>query len=115
MKRFFIALLCVLFSSLSFSQHYSPCILIDQFGYLPVSPKIAVIKDPVEGFDSEESYLPGNEFALVNAKTGEQVFASPIQQWRGGQTDASSGDRVGYFDFSGVTKTGYYYVLDVEN
>ncbi|MBN1925554.1 MAG: glycoside hydrolase family 9 protein, partial [Prolixibacteraceae bacterium] len=92
----------------------SPFILIDQFGYLPATPKIAVIKDPQKGFDSEQTYLPGNNFALVDAGTDEQVFTASITQWKNSITDESSGDRVWYFDFSEVTQTGNYYVLDVE-
>ena len=114
MKTILIFFLCFLGYFLM-AQNTSAFIIVDQFGYLPESQKLAVLKDPQVGFDSNESYSPGNTFALVNALTNEHVYTGGITAWNNGNTDASSGDKVFYFDFSSVNQTGRYYVLDIEN
>jgi endoglucanase len=108
----FIAVL--IYSDTLIAQTRSPFIIIDQFGYLPDSRKIAVIKDPHVGFDSLGSFIPGKSFSLVEIKTNKKVFTSGISAWANGAIDKSSGDKVWYFDFSSVTEPGTYYVLDNE-
>jgi endoglucanase len=98
----------------SFGQVPSKFIITDQFGYLPGSRKIAVIKDPVKGFDANESYIPGKVYAVVDFQTGEQVYTGSPVKWYNGIADPVSGDAAWHFDFSGVSKTGRYYLLDVE-
>jgi hypothetical protein len=98
------------FSSLA--QTHSRSIIIDQFGYLPDSKKIAVIKDPRIGFDSLESFVPGKSYSLVDAATGEKKYTSEIIVWRNGAIDKSSGDKVWHFDFSVIKEPGTYYILD---
>ncbi len=93
---------------------HSKFIIVDQFGYLPDMPKIAVLKDPQVGFDADMSFSPGSSYALVNKATGAHVFSAAPVEWKGGATDASSGDKVWWFDFSEVSETGDYYVLDVD-
>lgn len=91
-----------------------PLIVIDQFGYLPDSEKIAVIRDPATGFDATTDFTPGATYALVDAKSGEQVFVANPIPWNGGIEHADSGDKAYWFDFSEVTTEGTYYVLDVD-
>ena len=93
-------------------QNTSQFIIIDQFGYLPDSRKIAVIKDPHVGYDSLESFMPGKKYSLVDAKTGRKVFTARITSWQKGAIDKSSGDRIWHFDFSPVIQPGQFYVLD---
>lgn len=72
-----LLILCYIFLLLSeqgTAQTVSPFIVIDQFGYLPESEKIAVIRNPVTGFDSGESFSPGAGYALVDAVTLQQVY-----------------------------------------
>jgi hypothetical protein len=52
----------------------SKYVVVDQFGYLPVSEKIAVLRDPITGFDAAESFQPGSTYALVNAYSGRRVL-----------------------------------------
>ena len=52
----------------------SPFIVVDQFGYLPDADKVAVLRDPVQGFDADIEDTPGGELAVVSAATGEAVF-----------------------------------------
>lgn len=96
------------------AQTVSKYIVVDQFGYPSDASKIAVVRDPVTGFDAAESFIPGTSYALVNAQ-GQKVFSGTLQLWSGGTEDASSGDKAWWFDFSSVTTPGSYYVLDVTN
>jgi endoglucanase len=100
----------------------SPFIVVDQFGYLPNAQKIAVVRDPMQGFDADDSYTPGDTFELVKDDvTDTVVFSGPITEWNGGNADTysnedernhASGDRAWWFDFSSVTADGDYYVRD---
>lgn len=42
----------------------SPFIRLDQFGYRPESKKVAVIADPVAGFDAAQIFSPGNVYEV---------------------------------------------------
>jgi endoglucanase len=115
MKTRLNILLCLLsFFGASMAQTTTKFIIVDQFGYLPESQKIAVIKDPQVGFDASESFTPGQHYVVVNAVTGEQKYSGNPVVWNSGATDASSGDKAWHFDFSSVTETGRYFVLDVD-
>ena len=96
------------------AQEVSKYITVDQFGYLPDSRKVAVIRDPEVGFDAEESFTPGEWYCVVQAATGEKVYRARPVAWKSGAADASSGDRAWHFDFSVVSGSGSYYVLDEE-
>src|SRR5271157_2299931 len=106
MKRFYSCILFITLFVITFSQTISKNIIIDQFGYLPDAKKIAIIKNPVVGFDAGQAFNPGANYTLVNANTGEHVYTSNLATWNGGKTDASSGDKVWYFDFSSVSLNG---------
>ncbi|MBN2673383.1 MAG: glycoside hydrolase family 9 protein [Deltaproteobacteria bacterium] len=93
----------------------SPYIVVDQFGYRTDAEKIAVIRNPQQGFDAGESFTPGATYALVDAATEQQVFTAAPTVWNGGATDESSGDKAWWFDFSEVTASSTYYVLDIDN
>ncbi|HEY3233964.1 MAG TPA: glycoside hydrolase family 9 protein [Polyangiaceae bacterium] len=89
-------------------------IVVDQFGYLTQSEKIAVIRDPQKGFDAAESFTPGGTYAVVTKDGDKHAFTGAVKPWRGGAQDPSSGDKAWWFDFSPVTTPGEYYVLDIE-
>lgn len=110
--RVFLSLAMLLISGALQAQQVNPFIIVDQFGYLPVSPKIAVIRDPQTGFDAGLSFVPGTNYIVVNALTGEKVFRGTPVSWNSGATDISSGDKAWHFDFSAVTATGRYFILD---
>jgi len=105
----------ILLSLNVFSQSVSKFIIIDQFGYLPNSSKIAVIKSPQVGFDNTETFTPGASYSIISLETGKAVLTGKPVAWKTGTTDTSSGDKVWHFDFSTVTAIGDYYVLDVDN
>ncbi|WP_428243048.1 glycoside hydrolase family 9 protein [Gynuella sp.] len=91
-----------------------PFIVVDQFGYPTDARKVAVVRDPVEGFDSADAYTPGVHFELVDADTSTVVFRSTLQPWHDGAVDPSSGDKTWRFDFSSIQTPGNYYVRDLE-
>jgi len=93
----------------------SKFITVEQFGYLPNSKKVAVIRNPVIGYDSLETFIPGSVYAVVNSETKEQVYSSATEIWQNGATDGSSGDKAWWFDFSALKDEGKYYVLDVDS
>ncbi|MGH7269283.1 MAG: glycoside hydrolase family 9 protein [Polyangiaceae bacterium] len=97
--------------SLMDPQPVSPYIVVDQFGYRTSAEKIAVVRSPQIGFDTS-SFTPGAMYALVDAHTGQKVQEAAPAQWNAGATDPSSGDKAWWFDFSGATAPGDYFVLD---
>ena len=97
------------------AQDYSDFIVIDQFGYRPEAVKTAVIRDPKQGSDADLSFTPGNAYQVIEESTGNPVYEGNPVVFSGGNTDAASGDKIWWFDFSSLTSAGKYYILDVEN
>lgn len=87
-------------------------ITVDQFGYRPGDSKVAVLRDPVVGYDSLLSYTPSSVINLIDSATGEVVFSGAPVAFNGGAIDSVSGDKIWWFDFSSVTTPGTYYVQD---
>jgi hypothetical protein len=67
----------------------TPFVVVDQFGYRPSSEKIAVIRDPQTGYDADQSFTPGAQYALVDAASGTEVLTGAPVAWNGGNEDAS--------------------------
>jgi endoglucanase len=86
--------------------------VVDQFGYLPNAQKIAVIRDPVTGYDASEAFTPSANLTLVNLDNNQVVLTAAPTVWNSGATDNSSGDKAWWFDFSSVTTPGNYAVFD---
>jgi len=89
-------------------------ILVDQFGYRPADPKVAVIRSPQVGFDEGDSFAPGSKYEVRRLDDGKVVFEGAPVAWGGGAVEASSGDKGWWFDFSKVTSPGRYLIVDVE-
>jgi len=70
----------------------TPFIVVDQFGYLPDAKKVAVIRDPAIGFDSQWHFAPGKVYQVVNVETHAVVFEGAPIAWHAGAVDPSSGD-----------------------
>jgi endoglucanase len=114
LRKYIQIVLCISFSlSYLFSQAQSPYIVVDQFGYIPAANKVAVIRDPQTGYDNTATFTPGNTYALIDATSSASVFTGTPVTWNNGNTDASSGDKVWWFDFTSYTTPGKYYVKDV--
>jgi endoglucanase len=88
--------------------------VVDQFGYVSSQQKIAVLRDPITGYDSDDAYTPGATIRVVNTADSTVAFTGAAAQWNNGETNATSGDRVWLFDFSAVTAPGTYEIQDVE-
>ena len=94
---------------IAFDHH----ILVDQFGYRPEDAKVAVIRDPKNGFDAADHFSPGANYQVRRAADGEVVFSGSPQSWSGGAVEASSGDAGWWFDFGSVRTPGLYFIYDV--
>ncbi len=93
----------------------TPRIAVDQFGYTSEMAKVAVISDPQTGFNSAETYTPGNTLEVRRWGSNTIVFSGACTAWNGGATHAQSGDKVWWFDFSSVKAWGEYYLYDPTN
>lgn len=92
----------------------SSFIVVDQFGYLPDSKKVAVVRDPQTGYDAALSFTPGATYQLVNLDTNAVAISGSVVSWKSGATFEAAGDKAWWFDFSSVTTPGRYAVVDVE-
>ena len=92
----------------------TPFIKIDQFGYLPNAQKVAVISDPVAGFNSSSSFNPGSVYQIRRWDNDSVVYQGVLIQWKQGQVHHQSGDRGWWFDFSPVNTPGRYYIYDLD-
>lgn len=90
-------------------------IRVDQFGYRPGDPKVAVLVDPVEGFDADLAYEPGPELEVRRLADHEVVLSATPELWGRGDVHEQSGDRGWWLDLSVLTEPGSYYVLDPAN
>jgi endoglucanase len=95
MKITFLFLAC----SAAFAADASLSIKLDQVGYLPDSPKIAVVAAP----------QPAAEFLVRSSAGGSVVLRGKLSAAR---PDADSGDAVQFADFTPLAAPGRYY-LDV--
>jgi endoglucanase len=73
-------------------------IKVDQVGYLPDAPKIAVLEGDTEA----------DRFLVVDAETKAVVFEGAIGR---ADIDTNSGERVRHLDFSALTDEGEYAVV----
>ena len=89
-------------------------ILVDQFGYRPGDPKVAVIRSPEQGFDVADKFKPGDLYEVRPVSGGDAVYIGGLDQWGGGLAEESSGDRGWWFDFSTVTAPGEYVIVDTK-
>jgi hypothetical protein len=104
-----------IFICISAFAQISNFIVVDQFGYTPNALKIAFIRDPHTGFDAAQSFTPGATYSLINEQNNTAVLTAAPSAWNGGTTDASSGDKVWWFDFTTITTEGRYHVKDNVN
>ncbi len=112
LKLLVSGIICLSLVSDAFSQSINKHIKTDQFGYLPDAEKIAIIAQPVQGYDAPSSYVPSEVLRLRSTEDHQTVFSGSTTSWKSGETHVQSGDRVWYFDFSDVQSPGQYYVFD---
>ena len=92
----------------------TPFIKVDQFGYLTDAQKVAVISNPVIGYNSNLSFTPGNTYQVRRWSDDAIVYQGSRTRWNQGQIHAQSGDRGWWFDFSSITQPGSYYIYDLQ-
>lgn len=107
-----LALLLVLTLSVRGVAQISPFIHVDQFGYAPAAEKVAVLSNPIQGYNAALSYTPPASLEVRNSVTNAVAFTGPVTVWNNGNTHANSGDQGWWFDFSALTTAGTYYVFD---
>jgi len=73
-------------------------IMIDELGYRPGDPKIALIREPISG-----------KFELIDSKTEKSVFSSSIA--RIGSRDQSTTDNIFVLDFTEFSSPGTYRIV----
>lgn len=94
-------------------QAQSPFIHVDQIGYTPDAKKIAVLSNPVVGYNSNNSYSPSTTIELVDESTGQTVASYAPQTWNNGNVDTEwSGDQGWWVDFTSFNTLGNYYLYD---
>ncbi|WP_353718489.1 glycoside hydrolase family 9 protein [Dyadobacter sp. 676] len=93
----------------------SQFIHVDQFGYAPAAEKVAVLSNPVQGYNAALNYSPPATMEVRNHITNAVAFSGPVSIWNNGNTQANSGDQGWWFDFSALTAAGTYYVFDPVN
>ena len=90
-------------------------LVVDQFGYRPNRPKVAVLADPKAGWNAPDAYTPGPELEVRNWSDGKSVFRAKSVAWQNGEVDAAAGDRGAWFAFTPLEQPGLYYVYDPTN
>jgi endoglucanase len=117
MKHYTLVLLLLTVSFLGFSkpEKTSIYIKVDQFGYMTKMKKVAVITNPMLGFNKEEEFIAGDIYQLRKFDSDSVVLEGRTKIWSNGMTHANSGDMGWWFDFSKVTAPGTYYVYDTTN
>ena len=93
----------------------SDVIFIDQFGYRPSDPKVAVLVDPQVGFNADVTFTPGEIIEVRRAEDDSVVYSGATEVWADGAVHEQSGDRGWLFDFSEVDEDGTYYVVDASS
>jgi endoglucanase len=89
-------------------------IRVDQFGYRPASKKIAVLVDPIEGWNARDQLTPGKTYEVRSWTDGKRVLSAAPQIWNQGAEQKSSGDRGWWFDFTALSTEGSYCIVDPE-
>ncbi|MEL6250860.1 MAG: glycoside hydrolase family 9 protein [Bacteroidota bacterium] len=110
-----ILLFCQIIAVFAQLPSISNHIHVDQFGYLPEEEKVAVISNPQIGFNSAESFSPGNTYEVRSYPDQNLIMSGSVNVWNGGATHSQSGDKVWWFDFSSVNVPGEYYIYDPTN
>lgn len=112
MKTIASFIICFLITQTVFCQFIEQYIEVDQFGYLPNEIKVAVLRNPQEGYNETENYTPGTSLELWDETNNTLVFTSIPEIWNNGVTHDQSGDTGWWFDFSTITTPGSYFILD---
>ncbi len=89
-----------------------PHLRVDAFGYRPGDAKVALVREPLVGYDAPSPFTPGDLLEVRREHDRSLAFQGPCVLWRSGVTHGQSGDRCWSFDFSALTELGRFYVLE---
>lgn len=98
----------------STAQVASQPIIVDQFGYQIGLSNVAILSDPVIGYNAPVDYTPGPEIGLFSAASDQMLAVYNPFAWAGGAVHMGSGDRGWWLDFSDWTMEGSYYFKDLQ-
>lgn len=90
-------------------------IRVDQFGYRSQAKKVAVLVDPVEGWNAKDALTPGPVYEVRSWSDGKLMLSGAPQPWNQGAVEKSAGDRGSWFDFSALRDEGSYCIVDRDN
>lgn len=93
------------------SQH----IRIDQFGYRPLATKVAVLREPIQGYDAPATYVPGIALEVRRTSDGSTAWSGAPSAWNGGALHAQSGDNAWWLDFTALQEEGEFVIYDPSN
>ncbi len=93
-------------------QTSDPQVRVDQFGYLPLGRKVAVLREPVIGYDAPAPYTPGASIEVRRGADHGVAFSASASAWKGGEVHSPSGDRAWWLDFSSLQEEGDFYLHD---
>jgi endoglucanase len=102
--------------SVQFSQtldEVSSYIFVDQFGYRPEDPKVALIvqSEPDPEIDDRVSFAHlSDRYQVLQIDSKDLIYEGNAEIWQDGKIHSQSGDRAAWFDFSLVTKPGSYII-----
>ncbi|MCA8958318.1 MAG: glycoside hydrolase family 9 protein [Planctomycetes bacterium] len=94
------------------AQASSLHVRVDAFGYLPAAPKVAVLREPVVGYDAGPTYTPGATIEVRRVRDGTVAWRGTATRWNGGAVHAQSGDRCWSVDFSDLRESGSFFLID---
>ena len=113
MRIIYLFFACVMSTVVS-AQLASQPIIVDQFGYQIGLSNVAILSDPVEGYNSVVDYTPGPDIGLFSAASDQMLAVYNPVAWGGGSVHAGSGDRGWWLDFSDWNLEGSYYFKDLQ-
>lgn len=108
----YLQIITLIAITLSNAHGQESFIHVDQFGYYSEATKVAVIANPQEGFNANQSFSPSELLEVRSVASNETVFSAPPNVWNNGNTDEISGDAGWHFDFTQLTDAGTYYIID---
>lgn len=90
-------------------------IKVDQFGYKSRQKKIAIISNPVIGYNNGSPFIPSTLYQVRRWSDDSIVYINSPVAWNSGTLHQQSGDLVWRFDFSSIITPGDYYIYDAGN
>jgi endoglucanase len=118
-KKFYTIVSCFVLTGFAYTLQsqgtISGLMRVDQIGYLPGAQKIAILTDPIIGFNAAQSYTPANTIELRKSTDATVIATFSPTPWNNGVLHEQSGDKVWLLDFSAVNSPGDYYLYDATN